>query len=177
MSKIGLAILLLVSATSDAADVTLWRDIKFGMSADSVRQLYPARKGEVHHRPKTTIIENVQQVGRCHPDVHVEHADGTVTKVVIQSRFRGFPKESCGEDAWKALLAKYGVPHDKDGSEQETGGVIRSGLLKGLDTTRTERDTTQVWLNDGVLITFEREDPDLEDIWQITYEMPADIGL
>ena len=119
----------------------------------------------------------MQQVARCHPDVHVNHPKGIVTSVTVESRYRGFPKESCGEDAAKALLAKYGSPTDTDRFEQPTGGLITKGLLKGLDTSRNARDTTQRWLVNGVLITFQRHDPDIDDTWSITYEVPQDTGL
>ena len=175
--RIVLVIASLLVPPPCAAGPTLWRNIEAGMSVTQVQKLYPADKGSVHHKPKVTIIENVQQVGRCHPDVLVEHPAGTVEKVIVRGRYRGFPKEACSDEAAKAMLSKYGTPQDEDESSQETGGVITSGLFKGLDTTRTERQTKQVWVRDGVLITFERDDPDLDGLWRITYEVRQDIGL
>lgn len=171
-----IAVLALAAVPAHAAPI-LWRNIEAGMSREQVQTLYPAVKGEVHHRPNATIIENVQQVARCHPDVRVNHPKDTVISVTIVSRYRGFPKETCGEDAAKALLAKYGAATDTARSDQPVGGLITKGFLKGLDTSRNAQDATQRWLRDGVLISFERNDPDGDDTWRITYEMPEDIGL
>ncbi|QZP06824.1 hypothetical protein [Caenibius sp. WL] len=157
--------------------VTLWRDIQVGMSAAKVWELYPEQKGAVHHKPKLTLIEGVQEVGRCHPDVHVDHPNGVVDKVIIYSRYRGFPKETCGGEAYKALLGKYGSPHGDDEAGRPTGGVVSSGLFRGLDTRRIQRDTKQTWVSNGVLITFERWDAGGNDRWFITYEASRDIGL
>lgn len=159
------------------AGPTLWRDIEAGMTPAQIQSLYPERPGEIHHTPKQTVIENVQQVGRCHPDVHVEYENGAVARVRIESRYRGFPKEACGDEASKAMLAKYGQPIAVDQAERDTGGLITSGLFKGLDTSRTERRTEQTWTRDGVFVTFMRDDPDVNDLWRITYEPQKDIGL
>lgn len=177
MVKLLLGASALVISAPCVAGPILWRDIEAGMPSSKVRELYPEQPGTIHHKPKLTVIENMQQVGRCHPDVVVEHPNGKVEKVVIRSRYRGFPKETCGQEAAKAMLTKYGAPLDEDGSEQEVGGLITTGLFKGVDTTRTERLTQQTWLRDGVLITFERDDPEVDDRWTITYEARNDIGL
>lgn len=168
---------ILLAAEPAIAGPILWRDIEAGMPSAKVLALYPEQRGTIHHKQKSTIIENVQQVGRCHPDVLVEHPVGAVSKVVVRSRYRGFPKEACGDEAEKALLAKYGAPLDADETDQEVGGLITSGLFKGLDTTRTQRQTKRTWHRGGVLITFERDDPDVDDRWRITYEALEDIGL
>ena len=164
-------------ASAALAGQPLWQNVEVGMTTDQLKALYPEVKGTITHKPKLSILENVQQVGRCHPDVQVMHPTGTVTKVVIFSRYRGFPKESCGEEAAKAMLGKYGPPNNQSEDIQEEGGVITGGLLKGLDTTRNVSDTKQSWLKDGILITFERYDPNGEDVWKITYEPVQDIGL
>ena len=164
-------------STQAQAGPVLWRNIDAGMAREQVQLLYPAVKGEVHHKANVTVIENVQQVTRCHPDVHVNYRSGLVATVTVQSRFRGFPKETCAEDASRSLLAKYGQVSAEDRSEQQVGGLISKGIFKGLDTSRAARDTKQQWLRGGVLVTFERFDPDGDDTWQITYEVPADMGL
>ena len=168
---------LFMASQSAQAGPVLWRDIEAGMTREQVQSLYPAVAGSIHHKPKVTILENVQQVARCHPNVRVNHAAGTVSSVTIESRYRGFPKESCGEDAAKALLAKYGAATDTARSDQPVGGLITKGLFKGLDTSRNAGNSTQRWIVGGVLITFERNDPDVDDTWHITYELPEDIGL
>lgn len=177
IATLPLAFVVVSSAFAEEGGRKLWQNIDAGMPAERVRELYPAQKGSVHHKPKVTIIEGVQDVGRCHPDVHVIHSKGSVERVEVHSRLRGFPAETCGDEAAKALLAKYGAPTDEDGTVQETGGIITSGLLKGLDTTRNERSIKQVWLRNGVLVTFDRDDPEVYDTWTITYEVPAESGL
>ena len=159
------------------AGVVLWQNVEVGMTLEQLRALYPEVKGTVTHKPKLSILENVQQVGRCHPDVLVEHPSGAVTKVLIRSRYRGFPKESCGNEAEKALLAKYGSPLSRDEDTQKTGSVIGEGLFMGLDTTRNARDYKLTWVDDGIIITLERFDPGVDDNWLITYEPKVDIGL
>lgn len=173
----GFAGLFLLGVQPAHAGTVLWRDIEVGMPAARVQELYPAVKGAVRHTLKSSKIEGVQQVGRCHPDVEVKYAAGLVEKVVITSRLRGFPKESCGDEAANAMLSKYGPPMAEDEDRQQTGGLITKGLFRGLDTTHTERETRQTWLRDGVLITFERDDPEGDDSWSITYQVQQDIGL
>jgi hypothetical protein len=175
--KRALIIVVGLFSTGAVAGQPLWQNVEAGMTTEQIEALYPAVKGEITHKPKVSILENMQQVARCHPDVHVEHPAGTVTKVIVYSRYRGFPKESCGDEAEAAMLGKYGKPTSQDQNVQEEGGVITGGFLKGFDTTRNVRDTKSVWIKDGVLITFERADPEMDDIWKITYEPVQDIGL
>lgn len=153
-------IMLVLLAAQSAAPTNqqiLWRDISAGMSAEQVQRIYPAVKGLVHHKAGETVIERVQQVGSCHPDVIVEHPKGMVTAVEISSRLHGFPATACVEDAEKALLGKYGSPAREERSKD--GHSLK-----------------QVWLTNGLMITYEQS-VYAQEFWHVRYEIVKDVGL
>lgn len=152
--------------------VVLWRDITTGMTSAQLIALYPPVKGVVRHKKGFSIIEGVQKVGECSPGVNVSHYDGTVSSVIVQSREHGFLGGTCGNDAEKALLAKYGPPMSRDESSQKVNGLYRGGTI-GRDV----RQISMTWVEGKLQVTFKRDDPDQDDRWSISYEEAKDIGL
>ncbi|WP_380873639.1 hypothetical protein ACFB49_42850 [Sphingomonas sp. DBB INV C78] len=157
------AVTVLLSAPAIAGP-PLWQNVSAGMSVDVLRSLYPPVKGKVHHKGDRTIIEDVQQIARCHPKVIVYHPGGIVSKVEIHSQMRGFPKETCGDAAATALIGKYGTPTATD--EARTPNLLVP-----------QRDTFQTWIKDGVSIEFNRYNPETDDDWTIVYAPVKNIGL
>lgn len=151
-------------APQDGVRINLWRSVYVGMTAAEVQAAYPAMKGTIRHTDRYSELEGVQQVARCHPDVYINYERGLVASVQIKSRYRGFPKEACGDAAQDALISKYGRPVDGDKYNYRGLAFI-------------ERASRMTWVSGGVRIILERQDISGEDIWQISYVPAVDIGL
>lgn len=167
--------LLLTSVTAPAMaedHPLLWRDISAGTTSEQLATLYPPVKGLVKHKKGFSIIEGVQKFGECSPSVNVSHYDGAVTSVIVQSKERGFLGGTCGDEAENALLSKYGKPLSRDESSTKVNGLYSGGAV-GRDV----RQIKMSWTSGSVIVTFKRDDPDLDDRWSITYEEVKDMGL
>ena len=142
----------------------LWRNIYVGMPASEVAELYPAVRGTIRHNRSFSELENVQQIGRCRPDVYIYYRNGLVESVYIEARSHGYPPDTCGNEAQDALIAKYGPSMDEDESS-------RKGIVF------VERQIRKSWIANGVKIVMKRNDPDGDNLWTIIYEAADTSGL
>ena len=164
---IGLAALAMASGAN--AGVMLWNNIEAGMTVDQVHALYPLNGKAVEWHDKVTELHDALRVGNCRTRVGIWHRHGVVEEVYISPDMNKVFKVACTEEAFQAMLTKYGPAEDQ-------AGDFRPHTLRW--TPRSESKITNTWVRDGVVITMTRiRGGFVGESWNINYKPATDSGL
>lgn len=126
------------TASPQAGSPMLWQNIRYGMTANEVRALYPA-SATVTYRDNRITVTDYQVTPQCRADVHIHFPQGTVDRV--QVRGDGSMGGRCSDTVLTALSSRYGEALSRD--RREASILAREG-------------TVYVWNRDGVTLRFQR---------------------
>src|SRR3712207_3569304 len=97
----------------------LWQNVTYGMTVDQVRALFPAERKRTEHHKTWTELKGFVAVAKCKPEVGIHHPKGVVTHVVVSMPAIGL-KSTCTDEAYEAMLSKYGRPDTEQSTDKES---------------------------------------------------------
>lgn len=126
------------------------------MTQAEVQALYPVEPDRVKHGKNSITLKGFVEIGKCRPDVDIYFKDGKVRDVVTGMVPRGL-RAMCNEDAYLAMMSKYGKPDAELNRDDKT--------FSG----QPYQAMTYTWIKDGVSIVMNRDVGSPYETWNVTY--------